>query len=324
MQVGSNEVAVRELDRRRAHDAAYHRFGSLEIILVVRTLRRAIGHDQSRLAGSAGPAGALRIIGRGGRHVAQIDRVQRRDVDAELHGRRAEKSRQRNTGLADLAHRVLCLGEPLLVLRTPTEPPFPPLAPLLIDLRGMLTALLAEQKPSATGQGVGKGSIKADKIRVGPALVGAALAFQQAKSICSETPALDIEARADRTDHLIGAGRLQQGLDDFRIGLRVESFAQIFWCPSSRASRLRGPPRTISGSPLIPASSLRGASMIRAAACRWRSCAEIDQGSRSLCREALARASTSAGSRASVVLCQEGARAPCCTRDEGGPFGAVL
>src|SRR6516164_8468169 len=29
-------------------------------------------------------------------------------------------------------------------------------------------------------------------------------------------------------------------------------------------------------------------------------------------------------SRATVVLCQEGARAPCCTRDEGGPFGAVL
>ena len=27
---------------------------------------------------------------------------------------------------------------------------------------------------------------------------------------------------------------------------------------------------------------------------------------------------------AKVVLCQEGARAPCCTRDEGGPFGAVL
>ena len=25
-----------------------------------------------------------------------------------------------------------------------------------------------------------------------------------------------------------------------------------------------------------------------------------------------------------VVLCQEGAKAPCCTRDEGGPFGAVL
>ena len=27
---------------------------------------------------------------------------------------------------------------------------------------------------------------------------------------------------------------------------------------------------------------------------------------------------------AGVALCQEGARAPCCTRDEGGPFGAVL
>ena len=27
---------------------------------------------------------------------------------------------------------------------------------------------------------------------------------------------------------------------------------------------------------------------------------------------------------ARVALCQEGARAPCCTRDEGRPFGAVL
>ena len=29
-------------------------------------------------------------------------------------------------------------------------------------------------------------------------------------------------------------------------------------------------------------------------------------------------------SKAMVVLCQEGAKAPCCTRDEGGPFGAAL
>ena len=28
--------------------------------------------------------------------------------------------------------------------------------------------------------------------------------------------------------------------------------------------------------------------------------------------------------KSAVVLCQDGARAPCCTRDEGGPFGAVL
>ena len=32
----------------------------------------------------------------------------------------------------------------------------------------------------------------------------------------------------------------------------------------------------------------------------------------------------SSASIALVALCQEGARAPCCTRDEGGPFGAVL
>ena len=29
-------------------------------------------------------------------------------------------------------------------------------------------------------------------------------------------------------------------------------------------------------------------------------------------------------SKAMVVLCQEDARASCCTRDEGGPFGAAL
>ncbi len=50
VQVGPNQVAVRQFERRRPHDAAYHRFGPLEIILVVRTLRRAIGHHESRLA----------------------------------------------------------------------------------------------------------------------------------------------------------------------------------------------------------------------------------------------------------------------------------
>jgi hypothetical protein len=29
-------------------------------------------------------------------------------------------------------------------------------------------------------------------------------------------------------------------------------------------------------------------------------------------------------SKAVVVLCQEGVRAPCCMRDEGRPFGAAL
>ena len=29
-------------------------------------------------------------------------------------------------------------------------------------------------------------------------------------------------------------------------------------------------------------------------------------------------------SKATVVLCQEGVRAPCCMRDEGRPFGAAL
>jgi hypothetical protein len=45
-----------------------------------------------------------------------------------------------------------------------------------------------------------------------------------------------------------------------------------------------------------------------------------DRSARSLC--GFVEAAVEPG--AVVVLCQEGARAPCCTRDEGGPFGAVL
>ena len=37
-----------------------------------------------------------------------------------------------------------------------------------------------------------------------------------------------------------------------------------------------------------------------------------------------ANGDSSMEAQARAVLCQEGARAPCCTRDEGGPFGAVL
>ena len=56
---------------------------------------RAVADDQRRLAGPPGPAGALGVVGRGGRDVAHADHVEAGDVDAELHGRRAEQDRQR-------------------------------------------------------------------------------------------------------------------------------------------------------------------------------------------------------------------------------------
>ena len=149
MQVSPNQVAVRQFERRWAHDPAYHRLRAFEVILVVRALCRAISDDQGRLARPTRPAGSLRIVGRSRRHVAQVNRVQCRNVDAELHRRRTEKRRQRNSGLADLAHHVLCLGQTILILQTPAESPFPPLPTLLIDLGSMLTAFLAEQKPSS-------------------------------------------------------------------------------------------------------------------------------------------------------------------------------
>ena len=98
-----------------AHLAVDHRLRVAEEVLVVRALRRAVGENERRLAAAAGATAALRVVGRRRRDVAQVDGVQRRDVDAELHRRRAEEHRQEAVGLAELAE-VLLVGGQLLAL----------------------------------------------------------------------------------------------------------------------------------------------------------------------------------------------------------------
>src|SRR6266446_2207059 len=130
-----------------------------------------------------------------------------------------------------------CRCQTLLILLTPTESPFPPLSPLLIDLGGMLTAFLAEQKPGSIHQRVGERSVQADKIPVRGAAVGSSLALEQAKRIGCESPAIDVEARADLPDDFVRSSRLQQGLDNFRVGRGVEPLS-----PNSLMPELAGQP----------------------------------------------------------------------------------
>src|SRR4051812_40484860 len=66
----------------------------LEEILVVRAAERAVGKYQGRLTATTSTTAALRVVGRRRRDVAQIDRVQILNVDAQLHSRRTEKDRQ--------------------------------------------------------------------------------------------------------------------------------------------------------------------------------------------------------------------------------------
>ena len=120
VEMGYDEVTVRELKCWRPHYASYHRFGLAEIILVLRALRRAIGHNQGGLTGSPRATGTLRVVGWGRRHVAHVDGIERRDIDAEFHGRRTEQHRQEDVGLADEAQLSLWLRRDALDPRHPS------------------------------------------------------------------------------------------------------------------------------------------------------------------------------------------------------------
>ena len=93
VDVGADEVLVGEVELRRRDLAGDHPLRAAEEVLVVAVAARAERVDQRGLAAAAGAAGALRVVRRRRRDVAQVDDVQRRDVDAELHRRRAEQHR---------------------------------------------------------------------------------------------------------------------------------------------------------------------------------------------------------------------------------------
>ena len=136
-----------------------------EVILVVRTLRRAVGHDQRRLAGASGAPGALRVVGRRRRHVAQVDGIERRDVDAELHGRRAEQDRQENVGSP--AWRSSSFSSASFVRSSSPQRKRHSRHSrrCLIDLRGVLAAFDPEQARRRPCQRVGERLVEARRNR---------------------------------------------------------------------------------------------------------------------------------------------------------------
>src|SRR4051794_31376493 len=99
--MGANEILVGEVELRWRDLAGDHPFRPGEEVLVVAVEARAERVDERGLATPAGPSGALRVVRRGWRDVAQVHDIERCDVDAVLHRRRAEE------------HREICRAEAL-------------------------------------------------------------------------------------------------------------------------------------------------------------------------------------------------------------------
>ncbi len=134
-----HQIGVCQIEPRRHHLAGHHALRLAEKVLVVAAPDGAIGRDEGRLTTAPGAPATLGVIRRRRRHVAHMDDVQVGDIDAELHGRRAKQRLERPGAKVALAI----------------------LAPLLLDLAGVLTA-------SHINQLHGRFAVEAGEERVWP------------------------------------------------------------------------------------------------------------------------------------------------------------
>ena len=148
VEMAGDQVPVRKLQDWRAHFAVDHRLGIAEEVLVVRALGRCVGNDKGGLSAATRPSSPLGVVRRRRRNVAHVDRVQRRDVDAELHRRGTKENRQEPIGLAGIS-------EPLLGRRcrklaafplAEAEALFPDLAVVGMNLGGVLARFEPEER----------------------------------------------------------------------------------------------------------------------------------------------------------------------------------
>ena len=123
MHVRPEQVLVREFESGCLDLAGDHQLGLAEEVLIVAAARRAVGEHERRLAAPTGAARPLGVVRRGRRHVAHVDDVELRDVDTELHRRRA------------VQHREFRSPEPVLAVE----------AEVVGHLRGVLAGLDAEK-----------------------------------------------------------------------------------------------------------------------------------------------------------------------------------
>src|SRR5262249_34277972 len=158
-----------------SHNAADHLFRGTEVVLVMRALGSAIGDDERSLTRAPSAPGALCVIRRCWWHVAHVDSVERRDVDAELHSRRAEQGRQKDVGLARNAQLLAVFLELFSILFPPTKTPFSPLSSFRIDLRGVFTTFKTEHAFTTPRQRAREIAVECREVRVRALAVGASV-----------------------------------------------------------------------------------------------------------------------------------------------------
>ncbi len=108
--------------RRGAHATSHHLRAPAEKVLVVAVQRPAVGDDEPGLSLATRTAAALRIVGRRGRHVAQVHEIQIGDVHPELHGGRAHEIGKPAAELGFFAAIVVVPAEAALALLSLTKP----------------------------------------------------------------------------------------------------------------------------------------------------------------------------------------------------------
>jgi hypothetical protein len=94
MHVHAHQIVIAHVDARRGDRTGNHLAGLAEEILVVRAASGTVGENQSWLPAAPSSPAALRIVGRSGGDIAQVNEVQLGDVHAQLHSRGTEEQRQ--------------------------------------------------------------------------------------------------------------------------------------------------------------------------------------------------------------------------------------
>jgi len=93
MQVRPHQRLIRQIEPWRTHAAGDHLIPVPEVPLVMAVDGTAIGEDQTRLALAARSAAPLDIVRRRRRYVPEVHEIKVGDIDAKLHGRRADEIR---------------------------------------------------------------------------------------------------------------------------------------------------------------------------------------------------------------------------------------
>lgn len=94
MDVGLDELLIREVEARRRHRTGDHRRRLPEVMPVVGVAVAGEGKHQRRPPAAARAAAPLGAIGGVGRDVAQVHDRELADVDPELHRRGAAQDRE--------------------------------------------------------------------------------------------------------------------------------------------------------------------------------------------------------------------------------------